>query len=94
MTTEFIARIVGMILLSLAGLQLGVLLADLAGVPNESRVPYVMVITLVGALAGLILTPWLTTRPFTVLRKRIRQVPASQLISAVVGLVIGLIIAV
>jgi uncharacterized protein YacL len=94
MTTEFVARIAGMILLSLAGLQLGAVLAELAGVPSDSRVPYVLAITLVGALSGLILTPWLTTRPFGVLRKRIRQVPASQLISAAVGLIIGLIIAV
>lgn len=94
MTSEFFVRIIGMIVLSLAGLQLGALLADLAGVPGDSRVPYVLAITLVGALAGLILTPWLTTRPFAVLRKRIRQVPATQLIAGVIGLIIGLIIAV
>jgi uncharacterized protein YacL len=94
MTSEFIVRIIGMILLGIAGLQLGAILADLADVPAEARVPYVLVITLVGALAGLILTPWLTTRPLSLMRKRIRQVPASQLVAGVVGLIIGLIIAV
>ncbi len=94
MTAEFIVRIVGMLFLGVAGLQLGVVLADLAGVPNDARVAYVLPIALVGALAGLILTPWLTTRPFRVLRRRIRQLPAAQLVSAAIGLIIGLIIAV
>ena len=94
MTAEFIVRIVGAMLLGIAGLQLGSVLAQLGNVPNDSRVPYVLVFTLVGVLAGLILTPWLTTRPYRVLRRRIRQVPATQLIAAVIGLIIGLIIAV
>src|SRR3972149_195378 len=46
------------------------------------------------ALDRFVLTPWLTTRPYPLLRRRIRQVPASQLIAAVIGLIIGLIIAV
>ncbi|HLF28404.1 MAG TPA: PIN domain-containing protein [Anaerolineae bacterium] len=93
MTAEFIARMIGMILLGIAGLQVGAVLAELAGVPPDTRVPYVLLFMLVGALAGLILTPWLTTRPFRVLRRRIRQVPASQLVAGVLGLLIGLIIA-
>jgi uncharacterized protein YacL len=94
MTPEFMARIIGMILLAIAGLQIGAVLADLGSVPSEARVPYALIFTLVGALAGLILTPWLTTRPFRTLRKRIRQVPASQLVAAVIGLIVGLTIAV
>src|SRR3990172_2124054 len=94
MTPEFIARIIGMIVLAIAGLQIGAVLADLGSVPGEARVPYALIFTLVGALAGLILTPWLTTRPFRTLRKRIRQVPAAQLVAAVIGLMIGLTLAV
>ena len=93
MTPDFVARIIGMFLVSVAGFQLGAVLADLGGVPLSARVPYVLVFALVGALAGLILTPWLTTRPFRTLRKRIRQVPAAQLVAAVIGLMVGLIIA-
>jgi len=94
MTSDFIIRLIGMIVLALVGLQLGAVLMDLARTPAETRVPYVLVFTLLGALVGLILTPWLTTRPFRMLRGRIRQVPAAQLIAGVVGLIIGLIIAV
>jgi len=94
MTLEFVARLIGMVLLAIAGLQIGAVLAELASVPPNARVPYALVFTLVGALAGLILTPWLTTRPFRLLRGRIRQVPAAQLVAGVIGLILGLIIAV
>jgi len=91
---DFIARIVGAILLSITGLQLGAVLAEAAGVPSDARVPYVLLFTMVGTLAGLILTPWLTTRPLTAVRKRIRLVPAAQLLASLVGLIVGLIVAV
>ena len=94
MTSEFIVRLIGMLVLALVGVQVGAVITNMAETPIESRVPYVLVFTLVGALAGLILTPWLTTRPFRLLRGRIRQVPASQLVAGVLGLIIGLIIAV
>ncbi len=94
MTFEFVVRLIGMVLLAIAGLQIGAKLADLASVPGSARVPYALVFTLVGALTGLILTPWLTTRPFRVIRRRIRQVPAAQLVAGAIGLIIGLIIAV
>ena len=94
MSLEFVARMIGMVLLAIAGLQIGAVLGELAGVPLDTRVPYALVFTLVGALTGLILTPWLTTRPFRLLRKRIRQVPAAQLVASVAGLILGLIIAV
>lgn len=94
MSAEFVVRIVGMLLLAVAGVQIGAVLANLANVPESTRVPYVLIFTLVGALAGLVLTPWLTTRPFRILRSRIYQVPTSQLVAGVLGLIIGLIIAV
>ena len=94
MTSEFIVRLIGMIVLALVGVQIGAVVTNVADTPPEARVPYTLVFTLVGALTGLILTPWLTTRPFRRLRGRIRQVPVSQFVAGVVGLIIGLIIAV
>ncbi|HJW83617.1 MAG TPA: PIN domain-containing protein [Anaerolineae bacterium] len=94
MTSEFIVRLIGMIVMALVGVQVGIVVTGVAGTPPEARASYTLVFTLVGALAGLILTPWLTTRPFRKLRGRIRQLPASQLVAGVIGLIIGLIIAV
>ena len=90
MSSEFISRIVGMILLAVGGIFLGIYTANMTQI---SPIQYATIFLLVGALIGLVLTPYVTVRPFLSLRKRIRQAPAQQLLSAVLGLVIGLIIA-
>ena len=50
---------------------------------------YATVFTLLGALIGLVATPWVTTRPVGALRSRIRQMPAHQLVSGYFGLDAG-----
>ena len=90
MSTEFISRIVGMILVAVGGVFLGIHISNITG---SSPYQYASIFLLVGALIGLVLTPYVTIRPFLALRKRIHQSPAQQLLSAVLGLVVGLIIA-
>ena len=90
MSTEFISRIVGMILVAVAGVFFGIHIANISG---GSPYQYAAIFLLVGALIGLVLTPYVTVRPFIALRKHIRQTPAQQLLAAAFGLIIGLIIA-
>lgn|SRR5574341_957235 len=90
MSFEFVLRLIGMVVLSLAGLRLGIQLADVAG---EAREVWAMVVSLIGALFGLILTPHITTRPARAIRDYLSKMPAQQLVASVVGLIIGLIIA-
>lgn len=90
MSAEFISRITGMIVGAVGGAFLGVYVA--AQLQN-SPYQYAALFLLVGALVGLVLTPYVTVRPFIVLRRRIRQTPAQQLLAAVLGLIVGLIIA-
>jgi uncharacterized protein YacL len=90
MSADFISRIIGMLVLAVAGIFLGIYLAaQLSGEPYQ----YAAIFFLIGALAGLVLTPYLSVRPFLALRKRIRQAPAQQLLAGILGLVVGLIIA-
>jgi uncharacterized protein YacL len=90
MSAEFILRIVGMIVMAVVGVFVGIYVAaQLGGSPYQ----YAAVFLLVGALVGLVLTPYVTVRPFLALRKRIRRAPAQQLLAAVLGLIVGLIIA-
>jgi len=90
MSAEFISRIAGMILMATGGVFLGThVAAQFGGEPYQ----YAAVFLLVGALGGLVLTPYVTVRPFLALRKRIRQAPAQQLLAAALGLTVGLIIA-
>ena len=90
MSAEFISRIVGMVVAAVGGVFLGIYVAaQLGGSPYQ----YAAVFLLVGALAGLVLTPYVTVRPFVALRKRIRQASAHQLLATTLGLIIGLVVA-
>ncbi len=90
MSAEFISRITGMIVGAIGGAFLGVYVATRL---QNSPYQYAALFLLVGALVGLVLTPYVTVRPFVALRRRIRQAPAQQLLAAVLGLIVGLIIA-
>jgi uncharacterized protein YacL len=79
-----------MLVLGFGGVFLGIYLA--VGL-NREPYEYGAIFFLLGALMGLVVTPYLTVRPFRALRKRIRQAPAQQLLAGTLGLVIGLIIA-
>lgn len=90
MSIDFIFRIIGMITLAIIGLAGGINLAKVAG---SDPAFYATVFTLLGALMGLVVTPWITTRPVSALRNRIRQMPAHQLVAGIFGLTLGLIVA-
>jgi len=90
MSSEFISRIIGMIILAVGGLFLGARLAELSG---GSTYLYSSTFFLVGALVGLVLTPYFTVRPFRSLISNLRRLPAQQLLAGVIGLMTGLIIA-
>ncbi len=90
MSADFICRIIGMFVLSVGGIFGG---TYLAGVFQADPYEYGTIFFLVGALAGLILTPYFTVRPFVAIRNRIRQAPAQQLLAAILGLVVGLLVA-
>ncbi len=90
MSTELIARLLGMIALAIGGLFLGANLAHLSG---DSPDLYAITFLLVGALAGLVVTPYLTIRPLRFLRRQIQRIPIQQLIAAIIGLTVGLLIA-
>ena len=89
MTSELALRLVGMILLALLGARLGV---EVAAPPLTTDV-FALIFGLTGALAGLILTPYFTTRPARVARHVIRQMPAEVLLTSIIGLIFGLIVA-
>jgi uncharacterized protein YacL len=90
MSIEFLFRIVGMFVFAIGGVILGVRLASLAEGPPEL---WGMVLALLGALLGLVLTPYLTTRPVRVIRKRMAQVSAQTMVAGFAGLIAGLLIA-
>jgi uncharacterized protein YacL len=92
MSSDFVSRIVGMLVLGIAaifwGSSLAVNFAD-----SEAQITfYGVIFGLVGALVGLILTPYLTTRPARAIRAVVARIDAQTLVAGITGLVVGLLI--
>jgi uncharacterized protein YacL len=85
MSVEFVLRILGMFVFAFLGWNTG----DSLGADPR----YKIVFALVGAALGLIITPFITIRPYKWMRRTLRQVPVQQLLMGTVGLLIGMIIA-
>ena len=79
-----------MFILGIGGFYLGVYLSRLAEGPAEV---WGLAFAMVGALLGLVLTPYLTTRPVRAIRKRMAQVSAQTMVAGLAGLIAGLLIA-
>ncbi len=92
MSIEFLFRLVGMVVLTIGGVYFGIVLSGAAG---EGAAPelWAVVFALVGALVGLVITPFVTTRPARAIRGQIMQMPASALVAGMTGLIVGLIVA-
>ena len=87
MSVEFVFRLVGMVVFAVIGVQSVALFRPES--PDES-VRIIITLTLAGAGLGLLVAPYLTTRPFNYIWGRLKRLPASQLISGVIGLSVGL----
>jgi uncharacterized protein YacL len=87
---EFVFRIIGMIILAIVGFYLG---WDLGVALGASPDLYAIVLALLGALIGLVLTPFFTTRPARYLTTVLGKLSVQTLASGLMGLVTGLLIA-
>ncbi len=78
MSADFIARLIGMIVFSILGVYVGAYLGQIANIyPGETEFSveqYSFTIGLVGALVGLILTPFITTRPIKAFRSLLGRI--------------------
>ena len=89
MGIDFLFRLLGMTAFAIGGAFLGVDFAASYGGGNY----YPVIFTATGALIGLIMTPYITTRPMRALRSLLGRLSAETLFAALVGLVSGLIVA-
>jgi uncharacterized protein YacL len=90
MSTEFIFRIIGMVVFGVLGAYVGIYTGNSTGQSPELTG---FLFCLVGILFGLILTPYFTTRPIRLMRRTLLSVSTQTLASGLTGLVVGLIIA-
>lgn len=94
MSADFIFRLLGAAILGVVGYQLGDFVASTVPERTLERQQVVFSVAFAGVAFGLLLTPYLTLRPFLWIRSEIRRLPANVLVAGTVGLVIGLVIAV
>jgi uncharacterized protein YacL len=87
MSLDFAVRLIGMVIFALIGARLGVTAAAALALP-ELAVSFIF--GLVGVLFGLIMTPWITTRPLRAFSHLINEIPVETFITSLTGLVIGL----
>jgi uncharacterized protein YacL len=90
MSTDFIFRIVGMVVFAVLGAYTGIYLG---GNSPEAQQAYGGIISLVGALVGLVLTPYMTIRPVKAMRAMLLRVSAQTLTAGLAGLIVGLSVA-
>jgi uncharacterized protein YacL len=97
MSVEFIFRLIGAIIFCILGVYWGTSLGQAANATPGSHPfsadQYTFAIGLIGILFGLIVMPYLTTRPVRAIRTIMTRISAQALFAALLGLVVGLLIA-
>ena len=91
MSSDFIVRIVGMVLFMLVGGYWGFWFGKENAM--DLIIPYLLGMGMVGALIGLIATPYFTTMPIRGLRRLLVRISAENLLAGLSGLVAGLLVA-
>lgn len=90
MSTDLIARLVGVVVLGVGGFYLGVALGNMAnGMPEL----WAGVFTMMGILAGFVIAPYVSTRPLRAIRRRVAVLSPQAMVVGLAGMVVGLIIA-
>ena len=92
-SAEFILRLIGMVVGALLGWAFGGWAARIEPFHPEQVLLYRTVFGLVGALAGLVLTPYVTTRPARAIRRVLARLSAETLFAGLTGLIVGLLTA-
>lgn len=91
MSADFISRLIGTVLFALVGVRLGSdVPPSVTGLPSDVTA---VILALVGMLVGLILTPWITVRPWRFIRRTVNEMPIDVLFMGIAGMVLGVAIA-
>ena len=85
-------RLLGTVLYGFIGWEIGITLVGTTEL-NTSTWQIIIPATLIGAIFGFVLAPWLVIAPARAARNGLRQVPINDLLAATIGLAIGLLIA-
>jgi uncharacterized protein YacL len=97
MSVEFIARVIGLLIFGIIGAffgdNIGALIQEIPPGTAISYTIYRIILTLIIALLGYLIAPWISVRPIQALRKHLSNVSAQTLVFGLIGLIVGLIAA-
>jgi len=89
MSIDFLSRMLGMSLFAILGARFGVELSDATRLSSPTST---LIFGLLGALVGLILTPWFTVRPVRSLSRAVNDLSIEVLAITFAGVTLGLLI--
>ncbi len=94
MSFNVAVRVIGMALFAAAGLLLGLYLDQIAfkGAIEKGFEQLVLPLIIISALFGFVATPYVTVYPILWLRRRVRTMPALDLMASACGLSVGLVL--
>jgi uncharacterized protein YacL len=87
---DFLSRIIGLFVFTFVGARLGADASPALDMPADATS---LIFALVGALVGLILTPWITVRPVRALSHAVKEMPIEVFFMTLIGAFIGLLLA-
>lgn len=92
MSFNITIRLLGMALFAAAGFLLGLYLTPIIyGTGGENYNDLVAYLTLIGAIVGLLATPYVTVYPIRWVRSRLKLMPPLDVVAVVMGLFVGLL---
>ena len=94
MNLDRIFRFIGLIFFAIIGWQVGVIITQTQNPFTDLfSLRYIVPLTVLGAVIGWIVAPWLTTRPAKWAMRSIRNIPIEDVVAGVIGLALGLMVA-
>ena len=84
-SVEFIFRLIGMLIVGILGWSFGGWASRIEPFDPRQELLYRVVFGLVGMLAGLVLTPYVTTRPARAIRRSLGRLSAETLFAGLTG---------
>lgn len=87
---DFASRIIGLFVFTFIGAWLGADASSALSMPADASS---LLFALVGALVGLILTPWITVRPVRALSHSVKEMPIEVFFMTLIGAFVGLLLA-
>src|SRR5512134_3540752 len=93
LSVEFVLRLIGMLIIGISGWSIGGWASRIEPFEPTQELLYRTVFGLVGMLAGLVLTPYVTTRPARAIRRALGRLSAETLFAGLTGLIVGLLTA-